>query len=353
MKASIAALGLAATLANATAFRPEHWHYRRDNSTLPSDAQTTLTVIATEVHTVTSCAPTVTNCPANPTDIEELPETDKTTYIETITRDITTTVCPVSEAPAISSSIIESATKTGAIPTDGDNVPATGAASEALPVATTTAPVSLTTQTSEVVEDQTMTITHGSGDVETTVVHTTYQTTVTVPCSVTPGEEESSASEESTTTTTATTTNTVTLTVEPPAATDSESSPEGGSGGIPSDTEGDNSEGDSSNDGSCVCPSAVTVTVPASTVYITMGGDESAPTATPTGSVEHETEAEDEDAADGEDDEDVDDDEDEYDECEPDETTTLTATTHIPYPTGNGTGPIVPGPTGFAKRFRF
>ncbi|KAL7895065.1 hypothetical protein HDV63DRAFT_406689 [Trichoderma sp. SZMC 28014] len=68
---------------------------------------TTLTVLATSVHTVISCAPTVTNCPArsNQTAIASLPESAKTTVVVTDTVVLATTVCPIEQASSISSSL--------------------------------------------------------------------------------------------------------------------------------------------------------------------------------------------------------------------------------------------------------
>ncbi|GFP58852.1 hypothetical protein TASIC1_0011021900 [Trichoderma asperellum] len=70
-------------------------------------AATTLTVLATSVHTVISCAPTVTNCPArtNQTAIASLPESAKTTVVVTDTVVLATTVCPIEQASSISSSL--------------------------------------------------------------------------------------------------------------------------------------------------------------------------------------------------------------------------------------------------------
>ncbi|KAI1162825.1 hypothetical protein F5B18DRAFT_361349 [Nemania serpens] len=86
---------------------------------------TTLTISATSVETLISCAPTVTNCPtlsgtgALPTS---LPEGVSTVLVTTVI-DVTTTVCPITEVPAVSSSVLASfssppPTETGAAVTD-------------------------------------------------------------------------------------------------------------------------------------------------------------------------------------------------------------------------------------------
>lgn len=61
-------------------------------SATESEQLTTSTVYSTVVHTVTSCAPTVTNCPAH------------STVLVTETVPVYTTVCPVSELPTKSDS---------------------------------------------------------------------------------------------------------------------------------------------------------------------------------------------------------------------------------------------------------
>jgi len=54
-----------AALASAHQHAAHHFHHRRQlNGT--TDPSTTMTVYATSVHTITSCAATVTNCPARP-----------------------------------------------------------------------------------------------------------------------------------------------------------------------------------------------------------------------------------------------------------------------------------------------
>jgi chitinase len=61
--------------------------------TTSAPAQTTLTIYTTTVYTVTSCAPTVTNCPA------------KVGQVTTETIVDYTTVCPVAEASSLASSL--------------------------------------------------------------------------------------------------------------------------------------------------------------------------------------------------------------------------------------------------------
>ncbi|KAH9906650.1 hypothetical protein F4778DRAFT_589049 [Xylariomycetidae sp. FL2044] len=73
---------------------------------------TTLTISSTLIETVISCAPTVTNCPAaSDTDaISSLPAGAASTVLVTNVVDVTTTVCPVSEAASVSASIVQSFT---------------------------------------------------------------------------------------------------------------------------------------------------------------------------------------------------------------------------------------------------
>lgn len=352
MKSVVASIGMFAAMANAYQY-PRHMHFRRDNGT---DASlTTLTVLTTQVHTVTSCAPVVTNCPANDqTAIEQLPESDKTTFVVTDTIVLTETVCPVTDAASISSSVIEEA-KTGGVTgetltapltasvplsTGGSYPPITGGDSS--PEAPETS-ASLTTITSDIVTEKTLTLTLGIGEdasVVTTTVQATIQTTITVPCedaqvtddgskgNGTP-DEDSTTTLTSTSTTTRTSTGTITKTVE-------EASP---------------TETKVSANGSDECPEAktVTVTAPASTVYITVGSDGSktqGSDANVTGQPGDDDDDDDE-SNNGSDDED---DEEEY--C--DETSTVEATvTVVPYPV-NSTVPTsgYARPTGFARRLR-
>lgn len=407
MKSAVAVLGLAA-IANAFEF-PKHaqYHHKRSNYTEPAGTSaaagsgsdyTTVTVLTTQVRTITSCAPTVTNCPARQTAIDQLPANQKHVVYVTDTVVLTETVCPVSEAGKVSSSVIQQAQTGGITPQYTITATAPGAttpAAAAIPLSTGySAPVtdsdssggentSLTTLVSTTVVDKTLTLTI-SNQVTTTTVQSTIETTVTVPCSqvtdqaVKSGEDNSgvsptkgsgnsygqgsSATEDTTTTVTGTKTITITLTVS-----DSESTATGVSGGdnsgqnngyataqsTPSATGGSSSgesnngssngssSGNSGSEGSCECNGAtatVTVTQPASTVYVTVG-TEAASTTAPYSSESTGTNNS------GSDDSGDDDDEDD-DSCEDDITTTLQATvTVVPYPI-NGT---TAAPTGYAK----
>ncbi|KAK1966506.1 hypothetical protein LY78DRAFT_50025 [Colletotrichum sublineola] len=126
MKSTIAAIGLLASLASASAHQPRHFHWRRDNSTEPA-SMTTLTVQVTEVATVTSCAPTITNCPARSANLSA---SDLHTYVVTNTVVLTEVVCPVTEAASISKSLIEQHS-TGGLP--GSTLPAPAVTPTAAP----------------------------------------------------------------------------------------------------------------------------------------------------------------------------------------------------------------------------
>ncbi|KAJ4142501.1 hypothetical protein NW754_009943 [Fusarium falciforme] len=387
MKSVIANLGMFAAVANAYSY-PRHMHFRRDNGT--DDALTTLTVLTTEVHTITSCAPTVTNCPArDQTALDELPETDKTTYVVTNTVLLTTTVCPVTEAGHISSSVISEA-QTGGItgktitaPLTADVPLSTGAyppvtAGDESPEAPE--PTSLTTITSDVVTDKTVTLTLGTGtdaSVVTTTVQSTIKTTITVPCSeagpeVTgDGSKGNGTPDEPTTTTTKTSTGTVTKTVERAGSTETKtpgssygsSTGNGDDGKSTGNNTPDNgsSTGNSSEDSVCEDKTVtVTVSAPASTVYVTVGGEgsktqgshDASVTEGPKGGNSGSGSGSDNGSGSGSDDDEEDYDDDEDEEC--DTTTTLEATvTVVPYPV-NGTTPTggYAAPTGFARRLR-
>ncbi|KAL7918319.1 hypothetical protein ACQKWADRAFT_304521 [Trichoderma austrokoningii] len=114
-----------------------------------ADAATTLTVLATSVHTVISCAPSITNCPArsNQTAIASLPESAKTTVVVTDTVVLATTVCPIEQASSISSSL-QAAHSSGLI--TGSTITATTpaqAAATATAAATTDGAASAATAT--------------------------------------------------------------------------------------------------------------------------------------------------------------------------------------------------------------
>jgi hypothetical protein len=240
-------------------------------TTAAPDSLTTLTVIATQVSTVISCAPTVTNCPARPTDIEALPETQKQTVVVTNTVILTETVCPVSEVPAISSSVISEA--------DAGKITGT----------TLTAPQTTAAEvtTSKVVETKSLTFTQGTGSTAS-IVTSTYLTTIvhTVPCNggcgggektktaalpVQPSAEVPTA--EPTTTTTATSTGTTTVTVPKPGKTEQPPAPGKGEEKPPKPVEEPPKPAPGKPgqpECECAAPATVTVTAPASTVYVTM-----------------------------------------------------------------------------------
>lgn len=145
MKSVLAAsLGLA-TLASANNVYPQHPHfnYRRQNTTASAGEElTTLTVQSTTVRTIISCAPTVTNCPANSASLTNLASTapeQVSTVLVTDVIQLATTICPVTAASGISSSVISVAatggitgttitgTTPGAVPTPAPGPSGSGA----------------------------------------------------------------------------------------------------------------------------------------------------------------------------------------------------------------------------------
>ncbi|KAJ6441834.1 kinase-like domain [Purpureocillium lavendulum] len=335
MKSAIATMGMLAAAASASSHHPRHLHFPRANNTAE---QTTLTVIATQIHTVTSCAPTVTNCPAHSSGMSNLPETDKTTFVVTDTVTLATTVCPVTEASSVSASIISQATSS-ALPIQTSqasirtteihpSVPlSTGVPGATTSKADATLPPGMTTTTTDVVTSKTLTMTLGTGtdaSVVTTTIHSTVQQTITVPCSQTdsgnkPTGPAGTGKDDTTTTTTATTKVTRTITVSKATPT-----PTGG-GGIP---------GNGGDDCTCAAAQTVTVTAPASTVYVTIGGDASPTVSEPAGTgktVEPTAEPA-------------------TTSCPDSTTTRQTTVTVVPFPTGNGTHTSGhAGPSGFAR----
>lgn len=95
-------LGLLAATAAAYSYdEPQHIHPRFYNTTTAAAGgeMTTLTLFTTSIHTVLSCAASITDCPARSA-------TGGIVVTETIA--LTTTVCPVTEAQAASSAIAAS-----------------------------------------------------------------------------------------------------------------------------------------------------------------------------------------------------------------------------------------------------
>ncbi|CEI70043.1 hypothetical protein FVEN_g10607 [Fusarium venenatum] len=358
MKSVVASIGMIAAVANAYQF-PQHAHYRRDYN--GTDSQTTLTVKTTVVETITSCAPTVTNCPSrDQTAIAQLPESDKTTLTATHTVILTEVVCPVSEASSIYTSVLHDA-ETGGV--TGKTITAE------VPMNTGGAypPPTEKTIVSDYTTDQVVTLTQGEETI-TTTIHKTIQKTLTVPAGPEVTNDGSKGNgtpeDDTTTTTTKTTTGTITKTIQrvdetgPATGGDNGYSTGKGEGEDDGSKGTGNGNGNSSNNGGsgsgsnnggngngeCV-PETVTVTAPASTVYVTVvpeaaktnGADD----ATVTGK-----------AVEGDDSEDDDEDDSAEDEiC--DTTTTLDATvTVVPYPVnGTATGGYAK-PTGFSRRLR-
>ncbi|KAI1194719.1 hypothetical protein F5X97DRAFT_327286 [Nemania serpens] len=128
---------------------------------------TTLTISATSVGTIISCAPTVTNCPAlsGTGAVTSLPEGVSTELVTTVI-GVTTTVCPVTEATAVSSSVLASfsspaptgtgaastyaaagpgAEDTGAISAPATSAPCAGAVTETVTNVVTTTVISIST----------------------------------------------------------------------------------------------------------------------------------------------------------------------------------------------------------------
>ncbi|TDZ17483.1 hypothetical protein Cob_v009666 [Colletotrichum orbiculare MAFF 240422] len=408
MKSAVAAVGLLASLASAASHQPRHFHWRRDNSTVPVSAPagyTTLTVEITEIATVTSCAPTVTDCPARSANASA---TDLSTYIVTNVVVLTETICPVTEADKISKSLVDQhstggltgSTRTAPVgaptpsaPAPGGAVP-TGVASQTASAQepTVTSPPSgddedddydcpadegeVETTVTKIVSTKTLTMTVGKGStasVITTAVETTAESTILITKPYSEGAEKPTASipaagsvtgvtgaEEPTTTVTQTSTGTRTVTVKRPGASEPASPGSGSGSGSGSGEE-------------CVA-STVTVTAPASTVYVTIGGGASSvPTAPVNGNGDGGdygsepsktasaqiptttgTDAEDEDddadcPADESDDSSSDDSD---DECPADEeTVTLSTTVTVaPYPTNGTLSSGSAKPTGAYRR---
>ncbi|KAK2053578.1 hypothetical protein LY76DRAFT_479186, partial [Colletotrichum caudatum] len=247
MKSTVAAVGLLASLASASAHQPRHFHWRRDNSTdTAAGGFTTLTVQVTEVATVTSCAPTITNCPVRSATLSA---SDLHTYVVTNTVVLTEIICPVTEAASISKSLIDQHATGGLpgstltapaviTPTAAPSVPlnTAGVTKSAQDAAVTSPPTTggngesddeddcpadegdVVTTVTHIISTKTLTMTVGKGStasVVTTAIPTTIESTILVtkpaaaatkPAGVTAGGVDAAATEEPTTTVTATST---------------------------------------------------------------------------------------------------------------------------------------------------
>lgn len=346
MKSVVASIGMLAAVANAYQF-PQHAHYRRDYN--GTDSQTTLTVKTTVVETITSCAPAVTNCPArDQTAIAQLPESDKTTLTATHTVILTEVVCPVAEASSIYTSVLHEA-ETGGV--TGKTITAD------VPMNTGGAYPPPTegekTVVSDYTTDQVVTLTQGEETI-TTTIHKTIQKTLTVPAAPEVTNDGSKGNgtpeEDTTTTTTKTTTGTITKTIQRVGETGPATGGDNGYSTGKGEGEDDGSKGtgngpNKGGNGECV-PETVTVTAPASTVYVTVVPEAAKTNGADDATVTGKT-------VKGDDSEDDDEEEDDSEEEICDTTTTMEATvTVVPYPVNNTATGGYAKPTGFSRRLR-
>ena len=349
MKSVVASIGMLAAVANAYQF-PQHAHYRRDYN--GTDSQTTLTVKTTVVETITSCAPTVTNCPSrDQTAIAQLPESDKTTLTATHTVILTEVVCPVAEASSIYTSVLHDA-ETGGVTgkTITADVPMNTGGAYPPPTE------GKKTVVSDYTTDQVVTLTQGEETI-TTTIHKTIQKTLTVPAGPEVTNDGSKGNgtpeEDTTTTTTKTTTGTITKTIQRVGETGPATGGDNGYSTGKGEGEDDGSKGTGNGNGSgpnkggngeCA-PETVTVTAPASTVYVTVVPEAAKTNGAEGATVTGKTVKGD----DSEDDEEDADSEEEI--C--DTTTTMEATvTVVPYPVNNTATGGYAKPTGFSRRLR-
>ncbi|OAA46331.1 hypothetical protein NOR_03084 [Metarhizium rileyi] len=248
MKSTVATLGMLAAVASAFTPGRQHMHFPRANTT-SVDSLTTLTVKTTQIRTITSCAPTVTNCPARSTGA-----------VVTDTIVLTEIVCPVTEVGKVSSSVLAKASSGGLT---GSTLSPTAKVTPAQPTLAANATSALpgnqpgvTAEVTPVVSSKTVTLTLGTGStasVVTSIIPVTLYKTIARPTATT--VDAITASSDSTTTMTATTRITRTVTI-------SKTHPTIAAGG----------NGDCASATVTVTVAKETVTVPASTVYVTIGG---------------------------------------------------------------------------------
>jgi hypothetical protein len=87
MQYTTLSLAFFAALATAHQKAPRHFHQQRqlNSSTNPdAGAQTTLTVFAEVTHTVTSCAASITNCPAGHPEATSVMVVTDTITVDTV-----------------------------------------------------------------------------------------------------------------------------------------------------------------------------------------------------------------------------------------------------------------------------
>ncbi|KAI0006694.1 hypothetical protein F4779DRAFT_552138 [Xylariaceae sp. FL0662B] len=331
MKSTTLALGLLAGVASASyQHHPRHYHnpYWRRNETASVGPSTTLTVAVTSVQTITSCAPTVTNCPVG---------SGNSTGPAVVTQvvDLTTTVCPVTAAESVSSSLVNAHSSgliAGTTRTADASSPAT--TSDASPEQTSN-PGESVSQTLETTQ-ATLTMTVGpesSKSILVTTIQSTRTAFVTVTAVPSGAQDASNGSgnggsangDESTTTTTLTSTGTRTVTVA------------AASSGVPIGSEKVGTDNGSGNNG-CECAAStvtVTETAPASTVYITATGPAVAATnvkaATPTEAPSATSPAEEPASTDSG-----------SENTDGGDVVATATQTVVPYPIGNGTVPAYP-----------
>ncbi|KAK3315099.1 hypothetical protein B0H66DRAFT_333564 [Apodospora peruviana] len=317
MKSFTVALGFCAALTSAYS-HPRHMHFRRQNSTelatgssygvAPSvtapagtgivspvvngteGGLTTLTVIATSTQTITSCAATITNCPTKSEELAALPTEALITKKVTLTSVVTEVVCPVTEASSIQSSILAEASSYDLV--KGSTTSSLAAESTPAAVSHVTSTVTMTS-THVVVKTTAKVVTitlggNGQGGGEgPRVVTSTFLSeyfsnvveVVTQTVSHEVGVKTPAAEADSTTTKTMTSTGTRTVTVGAVATTTETLLPTSGSSSG-NDLGSDSGSGAGSGSGgeACDCAgNAVTVTLPASTVYMTMTVTKEAP----------------------------------------------------------------------------
>ncbi|KAG6037570.1 hypothetical protein E4U41_004904 [Claviceps citrina] len=310
MKTIVTALGMLAAVASA--YNPGRRLHFRGNGT---ENLTTLTMKTTRLHTVISCAPTVTDCPAHATGLASLPDSQKVTKIVTDTV-LATTVRAVTDMPKASGS-------------SNMTADAQGASSQG---------PAMNTKVTDVVSDKTYTMTMGTGSsasVATRTLRTTLQQTITLPNADATAAPASTGEPTTTVWSTTKATRTVVITRAKHTGTLGISASQPSHGDCPASTV-------------TVTVAEKTVTLPASTVYVTVGApasctadqgaskpswapSNSQPASAPPNSQSPPTSTPD---------------------CDTDSAPTLKhSSIAAPYPTGNGTHPTSGRamPTGFAR----
>ncbi len=198
-----------AAWATAHQHAAQHFHPRRqaNSSTTDAVAQTTLTVFAEVTHTITSCAATITNCPAGHPEATNVIVVTDTITVDTacISSHILwhvannlQTVCPVTEAESASSAILASFTASATLSSAGSLSTNAAAVTSPSTVSNATVPAYSLGTAAGVVATPSVSVSNGSVAVPVLSTSTYFQTDVITITSCAPTVKNCPASKSTT-----------------------------------------------------------------------------------------------------------------------------------------------------------